>query len=364
MTITLTIILSVLLGACTIPFWYFSIAFNLSIVMTLSLILALFITSSSYILGDRLGQRTSVFVLKRMGGIAMGTTSIGVVIGLLGFFSGTFIQNVSLTGRILALSWAGSVVLATIFERQTPRITTVNLTLNLNTPSHTPSHTPPHTPLHIVQLTDIHLNGLKSAKQLERWVHTVNQLKPDVIVFTGDLLDIPPQLLKKELNILSKLHATHAKLAVSGNHDFYTSDFHYPQTLQDIGFQYLDNQRVEINGVSFIGLPDKAGVRHHIHRKDIADLLPKNAPQPIILLDHRPDEFKQSVNAGVTLQLSGHTHWGQIPPWGLLVRLRYKYGMGLGKYKNGVIYTSKGTSVWGPPMRLFGRSEIVSLWVS
>ena len=111
--------------------------------------------------------------------------------------------------------------------------------------------------LHIVQISDVHLNGLRSVKSLQQWVQRINDLSPDLIVFTGDLLDIPAHLQKEELSILATLNAKVAKLAVSGNHDFYSHHFDFPDILEKMGFLYLDNAN-KYNSYNGIDMSEKA----------------------------------------------------------------------------------------------------------
>ena len=349
----LIVIHLILLGANVLTFGYFSYAFSWSPILTWTCIFAMILLASSYMWIDKVVPTRVKSTASWISAVALGATSIGVGFGLLGFASLWWPILPKKMGLIIAASWLGFSLFSIVQARRHSKFTHLNIDLNLNTP------------LHLVHITDLHLNRYTSLKKIEKMVSAINQLTPDVIVFTGDLLDIPAQDLDKEIQALSQLKAAHAKLAISGNHDFYTGDFGFPETLEKMGFHYLDNQSLTLDAVSFIGLPDKDGSRHQIRRKEMSELItPLPQGTPIILLDHRPNAFKQSADAGIALQLSGHTHWGQIPPWGILVRLRYAFGVGLGRYKQASIYTSKGTSVWGPPMRLFGRSEIVSLHLS
>lgn len=350
-TFLISIAWAVFLGICWLPVKYFSINFVYPKIVEFGLTLILFFFSAAYPLGDYFGQKTKKFHLKWFSGVMLGTVSIGFSLSLLGFSYFFLIGKSFFIPTALSLLWLTMIIVSLVNGQKIPKIKQFDLTVNCSDL------------LHIIVLSDIHLNGLTSLHKMSKWVEMINQKNPDVILFTGDLIDIPIKYLEDELVILSKLKAKYAKLAVSGNHDFYTSDFEYPEALKKMGFQYLDNSSISIKNTLFVGLPDKAGKRHHVYRKSLKEILKSNSNQPVILLDHRPDCFEQSVKMGINLQFSGHTHWGQIPPWGLLVRLRYRYGVGLSKYKNAFIYTSKGTSVWGPSMRFWGRSEIVSIFL-
>lgn len=244
-------------------------------------------------------------------------------------------------------------ILGILNHLATPIIT--SLTLQINKPI--------KSPITVVQLSDIHINGLESLAQTQRLVHCVNQLNATVVVFTGDLLDIPFEIAKPHLTALSKIKSKH-KFAISGNHDFYSQYGDFKNALRWMGFDCLDNKIVWVEGIQFVGLPDKMGRQFgHINR-EVSLVKHCDPHHPIILLDHRPDTFKKMAGDGIDIQLSGHTHWGQIPPWGLLIRLRYRrFGAGYTRLKQAHLYVSKGSSTWGPPLRLYRPSEIVHLSV-
>lgn len=347
--IFLGLFLALILIPCFLTSYYFFIAFDLEKPALFLTGLTLFFWALLYLLGEVLGKFGSRYLIKWIGAMGLGVISIGVPITVFGFLSLALPVSRVYMGVVLLISWIGSVILSSFFASRLPKLTTFDINLNLARP------------LSMVQITDVHLNGFTSYKKIERWVAQINKLSPDIIVFTGDLADIPINQLEEECAALRQLKAKYAKLAISGNHDFYTTTFDFPTLLNQIGFDYIDNDCRIVQDICFAGLPDQDGKRHGVTRKPIMSILPKlNKDIPIILLDHRPEYFEKNVDeANINLQLSGHTHWGQLPPFGLLVRLRYKYGMGLKPYKKAIIYTSKGTSVWGPPMRFQGRSEIV-----
>ena len=151
--------------------------------------------------------------------------------------------------------------------------------------------------------------------------------------------------------------------AVPGNHEFYSGIENFLNFARMANIQVLRNENVTIaDGIQIIGIDDKAGKM--ISGRDVdlrSAALDCNFNNPVILLSHRPTNFEESAGIGVDLQLSGHTHAGQIPPMDLIVRLVYKYPYGLYKYKSAFIYTTCGTGIWGPPMRLFSQSEIVKI---
>ncbi len=213
--------------------------------------------------------------------------------------------------------------------------------------------------LTIVHLSDIHLSHHTRLSWVESLVSQTNALSPDLILFTGDLIDVHPDRIPTLIHALSKLHATYGKFAVSGNHDFMTGIDVFYRVCDTLGFVCLDHQQVRVAGLKLVGMPDELSRVTALTIIDTAE-----SQDPVIFLKHRPTRFKEAVDSGVTLQLSGHSHKGQMPPWGLLVKLRYRrYAYGLHRYKQGFSYTTLGTGVWGPPMRLFSRSEIVRIQI-
>ena len=125
----------------------------------------------------------------------------------------------------------------------------------------------------------------------------------------------------------------------------------------------LRNEKITIaDAFELAGIDDKTGRRFSEVGSDLNSAL-KNVDftKPVILLSHQPDIFDEAAKLGVDLQLSGHTHAGQIPPMDLIVMLAFKYPYGLYRKNGSYLYTTSGTGIWGPPMRLFSRCEIVKI---
>ncbi|MFA5793926.1 MAG: metallophosphoesterase [Candidatus Brocadiia bacterium] len=234
----------------------------------------------------------------------------------------------------------------------------------------------------IVQLSDLHLNYQKSERWLDRIIDKANTLNPDVVVITGDLADADISSDGRFYQALRKLKPKYGVYAITGNHDFYNGITSFERLTRELNIKTLRNEHVTIAGaIELAGVDDdtakgfgSAGTDPVKEMKsdtisngadlDTALRLPVGVDHDrfIILLAHQPTGiFDQAAKRGVDLQLSGHTHWGQIPPMDFLIKLRYKYAYGL--YKNGsaTLYTTSGTDVWGPPMRLFSRTEIVNV---
>lgn len=220
-------------------------------------------------------------------------------------------------------------------------------------------------PARIVQLSDLHYNGFQSLAWTKHIVDTINSISPNIVVFTGDFLDISSKHISSHIDLLKKINCP-VKVAVSGNHDFISPYKDFLSVLNQIGFTCLDNDRLMVKSdkrfIQLIGLADnaKSDEKTRLFIRNCVDQC-KEKNTTHILLRHKPIDVVKNLSMGIKLQLSGHTHFGQIPPFVFLVPLFFRYCFGLYKLKKSYIYTSPGTGLWGPPMRLFSRSEITVL---
>jgi len=215
----------------------------------------------------------------------------------------------------------------------------------------------------IVQLSDMHLESYKSRERIAYIIDKVNELKPDLVVITGDLID--SNVCEEEVfcEHLTRLKASHGVLAVTGNHEFYAGLDAFMELANRSNIKVLRNESITIaDTLQIIGLDDDTARQFGSPAPDL-DALIKACDQskPIILLYHQPLHFDELVQKGVDLQLSGHTHAGQIPPMDLIVWLYYKYPFGLFEKNGAYIYTTSGTGIWGPDMRFLSKNEIVHI---
>lgn len=212
----------------------------------------------------------------------------------------------------------------------------------------------------IVQISDVHLHLLRTPKWFNAVIEKVNSLNPDIVVITGDLIDADLCKMNSFCEILKKIRSKYGVYAVTGNHEYYSGVENFNSIAEISNIKLLRNEFVVIeNNIQIAGIDDKAFINSEIALKQALKDIEQS--KPIILLSHQPDIFDKSKSYGVDLQLSGHTHLGQIPPMDILVMLYFKYPYGLYKSGNSFLYTTSGTGTWGPPMRLTSKSEIVNI---
>jgi predicted MPP superfamily phosphohydrolase len=218
----------------------------------------------------------------------------------------------------------------------------------------------------LAQLSDVHIGGLIDAAFIEEITKRVNALNVDLVIITGDLVDMDVKKIAPALEVLKTLNSTYGTYFVAGNHEYFHNLEHIIEQLKKLGVHVLENEsRVigsENEGFNLAGVYDIFGYRAAHHLPDLnAALKNTNQELPTILLAHQP-KFIEEVKSGVDLMLSGHTHGGQLYPFKYLVALAQPYIAGLYRHdENLQIYVNKGTGFWGPPMRLGASSEITHI---
>lgn len=220
----------------------------------------------------------------------------------------------------------------------------------------------------IVQISDIHVGPTIKRDYLDAIVHRVNQLQPDLIAITGDLVDGRVEHLAHEIQPLARLSATHGAFFVTGNHEYYSGVHGWLRELERLHVQVLMNEHriIRHRGGKLLlaGVTDySAHVFEPSHRSDPIAAL-HGAPQDVaarILLAHQPRSCHVAAQAGYDLQLSGHTHGGQFLPWNFFVPLQQPFVAGLQRVERMWLYISRGTGYWGPPKRLGAPSEITRI---
>lgn len=209
-----------------------------------------------------------------------------------------------------------------------------------------------------VQLSDVHLGPIRKERFIRGMVDKVVELNPDIVFITGDLFDgsskLPDDILKDFNRIKSPV------LFVMGNHDFYQGQDEISNFTESTPINILYGV-FNFKGIQVVGVP------FSFERGYLQEALKKiefDGEKPTILLYHLPSEFKTAKDAGVDLQLTGHTHAGQFFPFNYLVRLPFPLVKGLYGDQGGYLYVSQGTGTLGPPMRLGSRCEITLINIS
>lgn len=213
----------------------------------------------------------------------------------------------------------------------------------------------------MVQISDLHLNYAKTDAWLASVRDKINLIAPDAVVITGDLIDARLCGFNNFCEILGGIESKYGVFAITGNHEYYVGLEKFEALSKAAGIKILYNENVSVGkSVAIIGMNDDEGARMASGGPDFAGASKGvDFSKFAVLLYHRPTGFAAHSDAGVDLQLSGHTHAGQIPPADIMVRLIYKYPYGLYRRGAASIYTTSGAGTWGPPMRIFSKSEIV-----
>ncbi len=218
--------------------------------------------------------------------------------------------------------------------------------------------------LRLVQLSDMHVGLTIGRDFVEDVVRKVNALQPDLVAITGDLIDGSVEDLGAAIAPLGGIRSKLGTYFVTGNHEYYSGADSWLEFLRDLGIRVLRNEHVELskNGETFhvAGVDDWTAHRFgNGHGADMARaMLGRDTSKPVVLLAHQPIQFDEARAHGVDLQISGHTHGGQIFPFGFLTRLAQPFLSGLHRRGESQIYVSSGTGYWGPPMRIAAPAEI------
>ena len=236
--------------------------------------------------------------------------------------------------------------------------------------------------LRIALLSDIHFGRLVGNGHLERLVRLTNDRNPDLVLLAGDVIDDTEWMSDEEgaartRELLASMRPRLGVWAVPGNHEYYAGIERCVRFLEDAGVRVLRDEWAVLGPEAsektsgdylLVGRDDRTLTRFGLERKTIADILgearasrPEAANLPVILMDHQPFHLEEASDAGVALQLSGHTHRGQIFPFNFVVSAIYECAYGLYRRDNTWYYTSSGAGTWGPPVRTTGRPEVVTI---
>lgn len=221
----------------------------------------------------------------------------------------------------------------------------------------------------VVVLADTHFGPIDRAAWSAKVAEAVNTLDADVVVHAGDIADGTPAQRQEQSAPLGMIRSKLAKVYVTGNHEYFGEAQGWLDRMAELGWEPLHNRHVvvERGGDSLVlaGVDDVTAESSGLagHRPNLLGALAGADPdRPVLLVAHQPTYVRQAAAAGIDLQVSGHTHGGQIWPFNFLVRLDQPTVHGLSRHgERTLLYTSRGTGFWGPPFRVFAPSEITLL---
>ncbi|MGY1696901.1 MULTISPECIES: metallophosphoesterase [unclassified Geodermatophilus] len=219
--------------------------------------------------------------------------------------------------------------------------------------------------LRIVTFSDGHLSATYGGRRFERVVETVNAQRPDVVAIVGDLVDGEVDELRGEAAPLADLVSEQGVFFVTGNHEYFVDTEAWLRHLPTLGIDVLRNERVAIRrggaSLDLAGIDDRTAASSGLpgHGADVdAALDGRDDAVPVVLLAHQPVQVEQARAAGVDLQLSGHTHGGQLWPFDYAIRLDQPAVEGLSRHGDTQLYVTAGAGNWGPQMRVGARPEV------
>jgi len=214
--------------------------------------------------------------------------------------------------------------------------------------------------IRIVQISDVHIGLIIRNNRLQRIIDCVKEANPDILVSTGDLVDGELNNVMPQSRLFADIKPKYGKYAVTGNHEYYAGIVHSLEFTKNAGFEILRDEIKQVAGITIAGIDDVTGrklgiIRDHFRSTSLLPLTQSN--KFILLLKHQP---VVNDNENFNLQLSGHTHGGQIFPFMLITRLFFSKNYGyykLGEHKS--LYVTRGVGTWGPPVRILVPPEIM-----
>lgn len=220
-----------------------------------------------------------------------------------------------------------------------------------------------------VLVSDIHIGDIIDNKRISKMVEGINELKPDIVLIAGDLIDsdLTNYLDSRMYETLGQINSKYGVYFSLGNHDLYTGKTdELINTLKEVGITTLRDEAVLINNEFYIvGRDDISISKFQKERKILNEILvDEDKEKPVIVIDHTPKNLNEAMEAGVDLQVSGHTHRGQFAPYNLFTQKMFEIDYGYKKKENLNVIISSGFGTWGPPIRIGSRSEIINIKIT
>lgn len=333
-----------------IIFWFLSLAYIAS--MTLSKFLPSSITDFLYLIGS--------YWLSILMYSLLTFPIIGLINSILRKSNLISLNNnkIFIFETIIILIAFTTITLIGSFNARNSKVTSYNINLENKTLNN---------PINIVMVSDIHLGNIIKNSRLETLVNEINDLNPDIVLIAGDIVDsdIDPFINNNMAKEFSKIKSKYGTFAALGNHDFLTrSEDEIVNLLNENSVTVLRDDKLLIDNTLYIIGRDDSSVSSFSNKdrasiEDITKDIDKS--KPTIVIDHNPKNINESLDANIDLQVSGHTHKGQITPGDLVTNSLFEVDYGYLKKDNLNVVVSSGYGTWGPPIRIGSRSEIVKI---
>lgn len=217
----------------------------------------------------------------------------------------------------------------------------------------------------LVVVSDIHLGPLRGKDHVARIVESINKLDADVVAIVGDLVDGSVEERGPGAEPLSGIQSRHGSFFVTGNHDYYSGHDAWRERLDELGIRTLRNERTELQirggALDLAGVNDVEGDRYEDGPDFARTFADRDPTLPVVLMAHQPVQARSAARYGVDLQVSGHTHGGQMWPFGLIAGLEQPVVSGLGRVDGVPVYVTNGAGFWGPPVRVGAPPQVTLL---
>ncbi|SDT73870.1 metallophosphoesterase [Actinoplanes derwentensis] len=207
-------------------------------------------------------------------------------------------------------------------------------------------------------VSDIHIGPLTGVDHARRIVQVINSVNADLVCVVGDLVDGSVAELGRFAAPLADIQSRHGAFFVTGNHEYYSGAEEWIQEVDRLGIRPLRNERVAINGLDLAGVNDLTGAQQGDPADYARALGDRDTTRPVVLMAHQPVAARDAAPFGVDLQVSGHTHGGQMAPFNMLVKLQQPVVSGFGEVDGVPVYVTNGAGFWGPPVRVGAPPQV------
>ncbi|WP_435869549.1 metallophosphoesterase [Actinoplanes xinjiangensis] len=207
-------------------------------------------------------------------------------------------------------------------------------------------------------VSDIHIGPLTGVNHAQRIVQVINSVNADLVCIVGDLVDGSVAELGRFAAPLGGIESRHGAFFVTGNHEYYSGAEEWINEVSRLGIRPLRNERVAINGLDLAGVNDLSGEEQGDAPDFARALGDRDTARPVVLMAHQPVAAVEAAPYGVDLQVSGHTHGGQMAPFNLLVKLQQPVVSGFGEVDGVPVYVTNGAGFWGPPVRVGAPPQV------